>query len=97
MDPLLSAFDPIVVFAVLLPLAAMLATWGLQVACTSCSVDPPDFWQALLAVIVICIANVVVHFWLQVTHSALELETQLVATLLITAVVLTLSPARFPQ
>ena len=90
-DQLLRFFDPIFVWTVLLPMGVILAAWGLQFACSFCSVDPPDFWQALLAVIVICIANVVMRFWLQVNQNTVEIETQFVASLLTTAVVLTLS------
>ena len=44
MTQVLSDLDPTFLWAVLLLLGALIAGWALQVACSVCSVEPPDFW-----------------------------------------------------
>lgn len=83
--------DPAIVLAVLLPLGALAAGWALQVACRVCSVEPPDFWQSVLAVVIICVSNIVLRFWLRVSEAPTDFGTQIVAPAITTALVIAMS------
>ncbi len=83
--------DPIFVQAVLLLLGALIAGWALQVACNICSVEPPDFWYSVLAVVIICISNIVLQFWLRVTQAPADFSTQILAPAVITVLVIAMS------
>ena len=88
---LLRDLDPAFALAILIPAGLLIAAWALQMACSFSSVEPPEFFQAVLSVIVICIANVVLHFFLQVTQVPPGLESYLLAPLLTTMVIIALS------
>lgn len=91
MAQLLSNLDPTFVVVVLLPLAAVIAGWALRISCTVCSVDPPDFWQSVLAVVIICVANIVLRFWLRVVQAPIDAGTQFIAQAVVTALVVSMS------
>ncbi len=91
MAQLLPELDPTLMLVVLLPLGALVAGWALQMACTICSVDPPDFWHSVLAVVIICISNVVLRFWLQVSEVPADFGTQLFAPAITTGLVIAMS------
>lgn len=91
MAQLLSNLDPTLVVVILLPLAAVIAAWALRVACSVCSVDPPDFWQSVLAVVIICVANIVLRFWLRVVQAPIDFSTQFIAPLVVTGLVVSMS------
>ncbi len=83
--------DPTFVLIVLVPLAAATAAWALRVACSVCSVESPDFWHSVLAVVIICVANIVLRFWLKVSHVPTGIGPQVVAPLVTTALVIAMS------
>ena len=91
MAQMLHDIDPTFVLAVLLPLGALTAGWALQVACNICSVEPPDFWQSVLTVVIICVSNIVLRFWLRVTEAPADLSTQIFAAAITTALVIAMS------
>jgi hypothetical protein len=91
MAHLIRDLDPTFVLAVLIPLGALAAGWALQMACSICSVEPPDFWKSVLAVVVICISNIVLRFWLRVTETPANFGTQVFAAAVITALVIAMS------
>lgn len=91
MAQMLRDLDPTFVMAVLLPLGTLAAGWALQVACSICSVEPPDFWQSVLAIVIICVSNVVLRFWLRVSDIPTDLGTQLLAPVLTTGLVIAMS------
>lgn len=91
MAQLLHELDPTLVLAVLLPLGALVAGWALQMACTICSVEPPDFWHSVLAVVVICISNIVLRFWLRISEAPADYGTQLLAPAITTGLVIAMS------
>jgi hypothetical protein len=65
-----SDLDLIFTLAALVPLAVAVAAWALQMACGFCSVEPPEFWHAVITVVIIAVTNVVLRFFLQMTDSA---------------------------
>ena len=91
MVQVLCDLDPIFVRAVLLLLGALIAGWALQVACSVCSVEPPDFWYSVLAVVIICISSIVLQFWLRVTQAPADFSTQILAPAVITVLVIAMS------
>jgi hypothetical protein len=91
MAQLLSNLDPSFVVLVLLPLAAVIAGWALRIACIVCSVEPPDFWHSVLAVVIICVANIVLRFWLRVVQAPLDYSTQILAPIVTTGLVVSMS------
>jgi hypothetical protein len=88
---LLPELDPTLVLTVLLPLAALIAGWALQMACKICSVESPDFWQSVLAVVIICVANVVLRFWLRVSEIPAHYTTQYLLPAIVTGLVIAIS------
>lgn len=91
MVQVLSDIDPTFVWAVLLLLGALIAGWALQVACSVCSVEPPDFWYSVLAVVIICVSNIVLQFWLRVTQAPADFSTQILAPAVIAVLVIAMS------
>jgi hypothetical protein len=91
MAQLLSNLDPHFVVIVLLPLAAVIAGWALRVACSVCSVEPPDFWHSVLAVVIIGVANIVLRFWLRTIGAPIDFSTQFVAPIVVTGLVVSMS------
>jgi hypothetical protein len=88
---LLPELDPTLVLTILLPLAALIAGWALQMACKICSVESPDFWQSVLAVVIVCIANVVLRFWLRVSDIPANYANQMLLPAIITGLVIAMS------
>ena len=60
-------------------------------SCSVCSVDPPDFWHAAISVVVIATVNIVLRFWLNVTHVPPGLGSQLLAPLVASSAVVSIS------
>jgi uncharacterized membrane protein YwzB len=59
--------DPAFVFLVVLPVGVAIAAWALQMACKLAAVDPPDYWQCMLCIVLVAIANVVLRYWINVS------------------------------
>ena len=91
MAQVLSDLNPIFLLAVLLPLGVLITGRALQAACRVCSVKPPDFWHSVLTVVMICISNIVLRFWLGVSEVPADFGTQFVAPAVITALVIAIS------
>ncbi|MCH8840304.1 MAG: hypothetical protein IH831_06430 [Planctomycetes bacterium] len=91
MAQVLSDLNPTFVLAVLLPLGVLITGRALQVACRVCSVEPPDFWHSVLAVVMICVSNIVLQFWLRVTEAPADFSTQILAPAVTTAIVIAMS------
>ena len=83
--------DTLWTLAALAPLAVAAAAWALRMACGFCSVEPPEFWHAVIIVVVIAVTNVVLRFFLQVTDSAHGMGPQYFAPALATSAVIALS------
>jgi hypothetical protein len=67
MAQMVNQLDPALVFLVLLPLGLAIAAWALQMACAVSDVEPPDYWQSLLCIVLIVVANVVLRFWVNIS------------------------------
>jgi hypothetical protein len=93
---LLPELDLRLAATILLPLGALIAGWALQMACTICSVEPPDYWHSVLAVVIICISNVVLRFWLRVSDIVETYTTQLLMPAAITGLIIAMSIRRGP-
>ena len=91
MAQLLPELDGTLLLALCLPLGALIAGWALQMACNICSVEPPDYWHSVLAVVIIGIANVVLRFWLRVAEAPVDYTTQLLAPVATTGLVIAMS------
>ena len=91
MAQLFQGFDPTFLFLVLLPIAALVAAWALRVSCNICEVAAPDYWHAMLAVIIVAVANLVLRFWLRTGGGPISFEAQLLAPLATTVLVLSMS------
>ena len=96
MPELLSRFDPTLVFLVFLPAALFMAAWGLQMACAFAAVEPPDYWQSLLCVFLVVVANILLRFWVNISVDDPGFWSQvgwpLVVTSAITAVMVRTGP-----
>jgi hypothetical protein len=90
-DHLHSDLDLIFTLAALVPLAVAVAAWALQMACGFCSVEPPEFWHAVITVVIIAVTNVILRFFLQMTDSAHGMTPQYFLPALATAAVISLS------
>ena len=88
---LLREVNPVVLTLLLIPFLVAIAAWALRVACSFSSVKPPGFIQSVLTVILICIANAVLVFFLRYTHASPGLWSHLVAPLLTTATMIALT------
>ena len=88
---LLENLDTIWTLAALVPLAVAAAAWALRMACGFCSVEPPEFWHAVVVVVIIAVSNVVLRFFLQVTDSDHGFAPQYFGPALMTAAVIALS------
>jgi hypothetical protein len=60
-------FDPALLILVIVPIGLAVAAWALQMACAVAAVDPPDYWQSLLCVILGAVANVILRFWVNIS------------------------------
>jgi len=88
---LLSVFDPTVATFILIPICIAIAAWALRVACSFSSVDPPEFLQSTLTVILICITNVVVSYFMHLAQASPGIGTHLVVPVLATATMIALT------
>jgi uncharacterized membrane protein YwzB len=59
--------DPAFVFLVVVPVGVAVAAWALQMACKVAAVDPPDYWQSMLCIVLVAVANVVLRYWVNVS------------------------------
>jgi hypothetical protein len=75
----------------LLLLGGLIAGWALQIACSICSVEPPDFWHSVLAVVIICISNIVLRFWIRDSEVPADFGTEIFAPAITTALVIAMS------
>ena len=91
MPQLLQGIDPPLVFLLILPLAAVIAAWALRVSCNMCDVDAPDFWHCLLAVVIVVLSNLALHFALSIHENPLSYEARFLAPLAVTVLVLGMS------
>jgi hypothetical protein len=87
----LTDLDAIWTLAALVPLSVAAAAWALRMACGFCSVEPPEFWHAVITVVIIAVTNVVLRFFLQVTDSAEGMAPEYLAPAVATASVIALS------
>lgn len=67
MSQFVDRFDPALLFLVIVPLGFAVAAWALQMACAISAVDPPDYWQSLLCVVLVAVANVLLRFWVNIS------------------------------
>jgi hypothetical protein len=82
---LLAMFDPTLVFLVLVPAALFISAWALQMACAFAAVEPPDYWQSLLCMFLVVVANVLLRFWVNVSILEPGLGSQVLGPLVMTA------------
>jgi len=82
-----SVLDSSVATFVLIPICIAIAAWALRMACSFSSVDPPEFLQSTL----ICIANVVVSYFMHLTQASPGIGTHLVIPVLTTATMIALT------
>lgn len=71
----------------IIPAGMVLAAWFLQMACSIAAVDPPDFWQSMLCMILVVVANVVMRVWLNDWVTIPGLGSQLLAPLILTVAI----------
>lgn len=88
---LLREVNPLVLALLLVPFLVAIAAWALRMACSFSSVKPPGFIQSTLTVLLICVANVALVFFLRYTHASPGLWSHLVAPLLTTATMIALT------
>jgi hypothetical protein len=67
MAPFLDRLDPAVLFLVVVPVGLAVAAWTLQMACAIAAVDPPDYWQSMLCIVLVAVANVILRYWINVS------------------------------
>lgn len=87
MAQLIHQLDPALLFFVIVPLMLAVAAWALQMACAVSAVEPPDYWQSLLCVILVVTANVVLRFWVNISMVDPGLTYQLLLPLGMTAAI----------
>lgn len=88
MAQLVDQFDPTLVFMALLPVGLAVAAWALQMACVVSDVEPPDYWQSLLCVVLIATSNVVLRFWINTSVSHPGLGYQVLWPLAMSAAII---------
>jgi hypothetical protein len=95
-DTMYGNLDVIWALAALVPLGIAAAAWALQMSCGFCSVDPPEFWHAVMTVVIIAFTNVILRFVLQITDQAAGMGPQYlmpgVATAAVIAIMLPTGP-----
>jgi hypothetical protein len=77
--------DPVLLFLVVVPVGLAAAAWALQMACAVAAVDPPDYWQSLLCVVLVAVANVILRFWVNISVPDPGLGYHLLLPLSVTA------------
>jgi len=80
--------DVLWALAALVPLVLAAAAWSLQMSCGFCSVEPPEFWHAVITVVVTAFVNVILRFVLQVNDYGGGLGPQYVMPAMASAVVI---------
>lgn len=80
--------DPALVFLVLVPVGLAIAAWALQMACAVAAVDPPDYWQSMLCMVLITVANVLLRYWVNISVRDPGLGYQLLIPLGMTAAII---------
>jgi hypothetical protein len=90
-NPIWNDLDAVWTMAALVPLAVAAAAYALQMSCGFCSIEPPEFWHAVVTVVIIAVANVVLRFVLQMTDSAGGMMGHYAAPAIATATVISLS------
>lgn len=90
MTYLLREFDPIILCLILVPCFLAAAAWALKMACSFCSVDAPDFAQALTCVLAVCVGNIFLRYGLHSPYFIQGLGTQVIAPLIITSIIVAL-------
>lgn len=88
---LLENINPNFLLIILAPSVVAIMALALRMACVFAAVQPPDFYQAVLSVILIIIANVVLQYFLHVTQSPSGLGSQLLAPLFVTTLLIAIS------
>lgn len=88
---LLQGIDPLVAAVFLVPAFVSLAALVLRLACSFSAVNPPDFFPAVLTVILIGVANMALNFFLEVTEATPGLGSHLLAPLLVTSITIALT------
>ncbi len=83
--------DTLWTLAALVPLVVAAAAWGLQMSCGFCSVEPPEFWHAVITVVIIAVTNVVLRFLLLMSGYAEGMGALYMAPAVATAAVIALS------
>ena len=91
MEYLLRDLDPTLLLVIFLPVAISIAAWALRLACSFSSVEPPDFYQAILTVITVGITNVVLAYFMEVTQVTPGLGRLLITPLIATATIIALT------
>ncbi len=91
MVDLLRDLEPILVSLILLSICTIFAAWALRMACLFSSVKSPNFYHAILTILVICIANVTLNFFLQVTQVPPGPGKHLIAPFVATATMIALT------
>jgi hypothetical protein len=81
-------FDVLWALAALVPLVLAAAAWSLQMSCGFCSVEPPEFWHAVITVVVTAFVNVILRFVLQVNDYGTGLGPQYVMPAMASAIVI---------
>jgi hypothetical protein len=89
--PIWNDLDAVWTLAALVPLAVAAAAWALQMSCGFCSIEPPEFWHAVITVVIIAVTNVVLRFVLQMTDSAGGMMGNYAAPAIATATAISLS------
>jgi hypothetical protein len=81
-------FDVLWALAALVPLVLAAAAWSLQMSCGFCSVEPPEFWHAVITVVVTAFVNVILRFVLQMNDYGAGLGPQYVMPAMASAIVI---------
>ncbi len=79
--------DPAFLFLVVVPVGLAIAAWTLQMACSIAAVDPPDYWQSMLCVVLIAVANVILRYWINVSVPDPDLGYRVILPLGMTAAI----------
>jgi hypothetical protein len=80
--------DVLWALAALVPLVLAAAAWSLQMSCGFCSVEPPEFWHAVITVVVTAFVNVILRFVLQMNDYGGGLGPQYVMPAMASAIVI---------
>ncbi|MCA9234474.1 MAG: hypothetical protein KDA44_03335 [Planctomycetales bacterium] len=96
MTLLLREINPIWVLLFGVPAAILIAAWALQIACEFCTVERPRYWHAVTIVIVGAATNIALRYFLPIMGFGTGFDTETIAALLTTAMVLAVSVGTGP-